>query len=152
MSKEVAEGARDRRFSRGMPSVPLFGRLPLARVIPQDLHSLFDYVGSIGFGFTALLTDDAVAQGTAIVMMAFGVAVSLATDYRFSLAKLVPIEIHESLDYLLGVAMVLAPFLLGYVHATPLVAVLHELSGVALMAMAAVTDYRAFSSRNRAST
>ncbi|MBA2544616.1 MAG: hypothetical protein H0V17_33545, partial [Deltaproteobacteria bacterium] len=33
---------RDRALSQGAPSKPLFNALPLARLIPQDVHSVMD--------------------------------------------------------------------------------------------------------------
>lgn len=140
----LAPSSRDARFSRGRLSRPLLGRLPLARLLPQDGHSLIDYLGSLFVGCLALFTTDPVAQYATIGAMIFGAGVSLVTDYRISLAKLVPIELHECLDYLLGGFMVVAPFLFAFWPDAPIVSVLLIASGVTLIGMAMVTDYRAY--------
>jgi len=61
--------------------------------------------------------------------MAFGLVISVLTDYRISLAKIIPIEAHETLDYLLGGAIVAMPFVVGYFTRVPQVAVLHLVAG-----------------------
>jgi len=53
--------------------------------------------------------------------MLFGAGASLLTDYRISLVKLIPIEMHESLDYLLGAFMTCATFVFGFWSGAPLV-------------------------------
>src|SRR4051812_42745669 len=44
----AAEVEEDRWLSHGQPSRPLLG-LPIARLIPQDIHSAFDYAGALTF-------------------------------------------------------------------------------------------------------
>ena len=134
----------DRRLGRGRTSRPLLGVLPLARLLPQDAHSVIDYAGSLFVGCCALFTAVPEARLASVALMAVGLVVSLCTDYRFSLFKIVPIEGHEAMDYLLGLAMIVSPFLLGYHTAAPLVAGLHVASGLALWGMATITDYRGF--------
>lgn len=135
------------RYSTGVPSKALFGCLPLSRLLPQDAHSLIDYVGSVFVGILALFTQDSAAQYAAVGAMVFGLSASLLTDYRLSIAKIVPIEMHECLDYLLGGFLVAAPFLFGFAQNAPIISVLMSGSGLTLIIMALVTDYRAFSRR-----
>ena len=134
-----------RELSRGRASMPLFGVLPLARYVPQDLHSVIDYVGSIFVGCLALPTTVPEARNAALGAMLFGLSASLLTDYRLSLFRLIPIEAHESLDYLLGAFMVALPFLFGFWSTTELMPALLIASGLALIGMASITDYRAVS-------
>lgn len=126
-----------------MPSKPLLGLLPLARVVPQDVHSVLDYVHSAGFFLSARLarTKRATAVGVALGVGTAGAA--MATDHRLSAAKLVPIELHEGLDYASGLTAIAAPFLLGYVRKDPISAWLQIGLGALGVATALVTDYRA---------
>jgi hypothetical protein len=79
--------------------------------------------------------------------MAFGLVVSALTDYRISLAKIIPDEVHETFDYLLGGAIIAMPFVVGFVTTVPQVAALHFFGGVFLIVEALFTDYRAFRRR-----
>lgn len=130
--------------SVGRPSRPLAGHLPLRRLVPQDLHSLVDYAGSAALGLGAVLANDARAQHASVGFMLFGLVASAFTDYRISLCRLIPIEVHEVLDLALGVAVMAAPFVLGYVQTSATVAVLHVAGGALLVAEALLTDYRAY--------
>lgn len=141
--KENLPGSTAPVMNSGVQSKPLLGVLPLARLLPQDMHSVIDYAGSVVIGCGAFLTNNDPARWASISMMLFGLAVSLITDYRISLIKIIPIEAHEVLDYGLGSAMIAMPFLLGYWHAAILTAGLHALGGVSLIGMALITDYRA---------
>src|SRR5512146_2605645 len=97
-SSQVEVVYEDRLLSHGTRSRPLLG-LPLARLIPQDVHSTFDYVGGLATAVVGALADAAPARATAM-MFGFGtIAISLFTDYRMSLWKVVPVEVHETLDY-----------------------------------------------------
>ena len=133
----------DVQANRGIASAPLLSRLPLARLIPQDVHSVMDYGNSmiVGTGITAL---DPRAKLASIVLAAAGASVSIMTDYRLSLAKLVPIETHEAIDHLWGLSAIAAPFVLGYWKTSPRVALTHVISGAANILASLVTDYRAY--------
>jgi hypothetical protein len=61
-----------------------------------------------------------------------------------SLAKVIPIEVHEVIDYAFGFSVMLAPFVLGYYKRAPLVAALHVTVGVGTVVASALTDYRAY--------
>ena len=126
-----------------VPSKPLLGALPIARVIPQDVHSVVDYVNAAGFAASAAIarTGSARAVGT---LLGLGIGgASALTDYRLSAAKVIPIETHESLDYLGGIAAVVAPFALGYVKKDPIAAAIHIGLGLTTIVASLVTDYRA---------
>lgn len=126
-----------------VPSKPLLGALPLARIVPQDVHSLLDYVHTAGFFVSAKLarTDRARAAGIALGLGLGGA--SAITDYRLSAAKLLPIELHEKLDYAGGIAAILAPFALGYVKKDPVAAMIHIGLGIGTIVTSLFTDYRA---------
>ncbi|HYO96305.1 MAG TPA: hypothetical protein VER33_17420 [Polyangiaceae bacterium] len=141
----VLQAAREDRatLSEGIPSAPLLGALPVARVIPQDVHSVMDYVNAAGAGAGALMTDDPQARAASLVLGCSGAAVSAITDYRLSVAKLVPIEAHEVIDYLWGISAMAAPFVLGYHKRAKAVAATHFVLGMGTVLASLVTDYRA---------
>lgn len=126
-----------------VPSKPLLGGLPLARVIPQDVHSALDYVHSAGFFASAKLARTSRARA---VGMALGLGLggaSAVTDYRLSAAKLLPIELHEGLDYAGGLTAIAAPFVLGYAKKDPIAAMIHIGLGIGTIVTSLFTDYRA---------
>ena len=126
-----------------VPSKPVLGGLPLARVIPQDVHSGFDYVQSAGFLLSAKIarTGRARAVGAALGVGLGGA--SAIADYRLSAAKLLPIELHESLDYVGSLTAIAAPFLLGYAKKDPVAAMMHIGLGLSGVLVSLFTDYRA---------
>jgi hypothetical protein len=131
-----------------VPSKPLLGgggwpSLPLARVVPQDVHSMLDYVHSAGFFASAKLarTSRGRAMGVALGLGMGGA--SAVTDYRLSAVKLLPIELHEGLDYAGGLTAIAAPFVLGYVKKDPIAALIHIGLGIGTVVTSLFTDYRA---------
>ena len=126
-----------------IPSKPVLGALPLARVIPQDVHSGLDYVHTAGFALSAVIarTTRGRAVGSALSLGIGGL--SALTDVRASAAKIVPVEHHERLELGLGVAAILAPFVLGYAKKDPVASAIHIGLGIGTIVTALVTDYRA---------
>lgn len=126
-----------------VPSKPLLGSLPLARIIPQDVHSVLDYVHSASFFVSAKLARTGRARAVGITLgLGLGGA-SAVTDYRLSAAKLLPIELHEGLDYAGGLTAIAAPFVLGYVKKDPIAALMHIGLGIGTVLTSLFTDYRA---------
>jgi hypothetical protein len=142
----------DERMSRpmsvGTPSKPILG-LPLARIIPMDCHSFMDYGNGLVTASTALATDDKAAQLASITLASLVLGVSAITDYRVSIAKILPIEVHEVADYVWGASAIAAPFLFGYWKSSPKVAAAHILAGVGSIVGSLITDYRAYSKRSK---
>jgi hypothetical protein len=126
-----------------VPAKPVLGVLPLARAIPQDVHSVLDYVHSAGFFVSARLARTKRARATGIVLGAALGGTSLVTDYRLSAAKLLPIETHEAADYLGGLTAIAAPFVLGYAKKDPIAAMIHVGLGAFTLVTSLFTDYRA---------
>ena len=126
-----------------VPSKPLLGKLPLARLIPQDIHSVLDYVHAAGFLLSARLAITARGRAVGLALGAGLGGTSAVTDYRLSGAKLLPIELHESLDYATGLAAIAAPFVLGYAKRDPLAAMIQIGLGIGTLVTSALTDYRA---------
>lgn len=142
---QAADGERSwSALSVGHPSKPLLGRLPFARIIPQDVHSVMDYLDGGGVMAGALLTDCPKAKAASWLMGGSTIAASSVTDYKLSLAKLVPIEAHEVVDYAFGLSAIAAPFVLGYRKTAPHVAALHVAIGIGVIVTSLFTDYRAY--------
>jgi len=135
---------QDRRLSQGAPSKPLLGALPLARLIPQDVHSVMDYANGLITGSGAFLTDDPAARIASLALAAAGTSVSAMTDYRLSAAKIIPIEQHEAIDHLWGLAAIAAPFVFGYWKRSPTVALMHVMAGAGSILSSLFTDYRSY--------
>jgi hypothetical protein len=130
-----------RELSRGTPSRPLFGVLPLQRIVPQDVHSVLDYVGGATLMAVGMLCDDPVAKAVGLAVGGSTIATSLMTDYRLSLAKVVPIEVHEAADYLVAATSMAAPFTLPYRSKTA--QWVHAAVGLTVLLGSLFTDYRA---------
>jgi len=142
----VAEAAEEAlsKLSQGTPSRPLLGRLPLARLIPQDVHSVLDYVDAATVFSGAVLSACPKARAASLVIGGSGAGLSAVTDYRLSLAKVIPIEAHEVIDYAFGVSAISAPFLFGYYKTAPITAAMHVATGVGTILASLFTDYRAY--------
>lgn len=139
--------AEDRTLSHGEPSKPVLGALPIARWIPMDVHSMMDYGNAALIAGLATQTRLPEARTASLVLGAAVGSVSLITDYRLSLAKLIPIEVHEVIDHLWGIAAIAAPFVFGYWKRAPKVSLVHVLAGASTIVASLVTDYRAVKRR-----
>lgn len=127
-----------------VPSKPIFlGVLPVARVVPQDVHSVLDYGIAAGLAASAVVARTNTARIVGATLAAGMSGASAVTDYRLSVAKLIPIEAHERLDFAGGIAAVAAPFVLGYAKKDPIAAAMHVGIGLATIVTSLFTDYRA---------
>lgn len=127
---------------KGEPAEPLFGVLPLARFIPQNIHSLMDYGNGAAVAATFAACDTMTGK---IASLAFGgsvIGVSAMTDYKLSAAKLIPIEAHEAIDHLWGASLIAAPFVLGYWKKDKVAAITHIAIGASTILASLFTDYR----------
>jgi hypothetical protein len=125
----------------GVASRPLFGVLPIKRFIPQDVHSLLDYANAFTVASVSLgANSPACTAGTVLSISYLGV--SLFTDYRLSVRKLIPIEVHEVMDYVWGLSAIAAPFLFGYARKSPVAALVHIMVGASTIIGSLFTDYR----------
>lgn len=129
--------------SLDLESKPLFGVLPLARLIPQDIHSMMDYAAAGTCLGTSLWAESSGAKAAGAMLGASVLCVSLLTDYRMSAVKLIPIEAHEAIDHAWGLSCIAAPFVFGYFRKDPAVAAIHVLTGVSTILASLFTDYRA---------
>ncbi|HVH46759.1 MAG TPA: hypothetical protein VM925_30665 [Labilithrix sp.] len=131
------------RPSAPVPAKPVLGVLPLARVIPQDVHSVMDYLVTAAYLVSAGLAKTPRARAAGIFLAANVGTVSMLTDYRLSLAKVIPIEVHEVLDHVSGSGAVAAPFVLGYRKRDPIASAIQIATGIGTILASLFTDYRA---------
>jgi hypothetical protein len=82
-------------------------------------------------------------------LSAASTGVAVLTDYKLSLAKVIPIEVHEAIDYAWGLSNVMAPFALGYYRKDKMVSWVQIALGMGTIAASLFTDYRAFSGGSR---
>ena len=87
------------------------------RVIPTRMHGVADYLVGIlliaspwVFGFN----DADSAQWTAIIVGAVLLATSLMTNYELGMVRSIPMRMHLMADAVVGVLLVIAPWLLGF--------------------------------------
>ncbi|XXT24792.1 hypothetical protein WME94_24990 [Sorangium sp. So ce429] len=135
-----------------IPSKLLFGVLPLKRLIPQDVHSVLDYSNGLMVAMAGLASRRPEAKVAGVLLGASVISVSLLTDYRLSLAKLIPIELHEVLDYAWSASVIAAPFVLGYKKRAPLASMVQIATGAANIMGSLITDYRAARGSMQAAT
>lgn len=132
-----------------IPSRPLFGFLPVARVIPQDVHSLLDYTNGFVTLSPAFFSWNFEASAASLALGTSLIGISALTDYRLSLANVIPIEVHEALDYVWGASCIALPFVLGYYKRDPVAAIMHIATGAAMILTSLMTDYRAAKGRGQ---
>lgn len=125
-----------------VPSKPILG-LPLARVIPQDVHSVLDYASALAYFASAKVARTERGRAAGILLGTSVAGASAVTDYRLSVAKILPIEVHEVLDHATGLSAAAAPFALGYVMEDPLAAMVQIATGALTVLASLFTDYRA---------
>jgi hypothetical protein len=145
LSHERAHALRhvwDRSAVAGIPSRPLAGGLPLRRLLPQEAHSLLDLAAGLAVAVAGQLSGGGVARRVGWGLGLGLVGVTLLTDSRLSLSRLLPIELHELADHGWGLAAIAAPFVGGYARRSSGAAAVHVLAGAAVLLGALVTDYR----------
>jgi hypothetical protein len=125
-----------------IPSRPVLG-LPIKRVVPMDVHSVLDYSNGVLTGAGSFFANTTAGCTASIALGASVIGVSLVTDYKLSALKLVPIEVHEAIDYVWSASAIAAPFVFGYWKKDPIVAISHVFSGVCTLLGSLFTDYRA---------
>jgi hypothetical protein len=106
-------------------------------------HGIADYViGAVlvfspyVFGFDNL----AVARNLFLVLGLGLIAYSLLTRYPLSIAKIIPLGVHMTLDVIAGVVLLFAPYVFAYRDSiTDFQYALHVIYGVAAIALVAFT-------------
>jgi hypothetical protein len=121
----------------------LRGVLPLSRVLPQDVHSVVDYIAAGAYFASATLARTRSARIMGSMLGASLGGGSLLTDDRLGAKKIIAVENHEVLDHVSGATAILAPFVLGYVKKDPIASAIQILAGVTTILSSLFTDYRA---------
>jgi hypothetical protein len=143
---EVPFPVDDSPLSKGVPVRSILG-LPLARLIPQDIHSLVDYAAALAVAVAGFVARERRARIVGRAVGAVGLVQSLVSDYRLSAVKLMPIELHELRDYLWSAINIAAPFVLGYRRRNRVSSAIQIAAGATLIATALFTDYRGWKRR-----
>ncbi len=131
------------RPEEAVPAKPLFGRLPLKRIVPQDVHAILDYVSVASLLVSAKLARTRRGRVVGLLLGGSVGGAALATDYRLSAKKVLPVELHELLDHAAGVGAILAPVVLGYFAKDPVASILQMATGLGQVVVSLLTDYRA---------
>ena len=147
---DTAQRLRARVTDRAIPSRPLLRVLPLARVVPQNVHSMMDYAVAVATASTVLFGRSVTARLVGAALGASGLSVAAMTDCELSVAKRIPIEAHEIIDHGWSLLAITAPFALGYWKRAPLVSAVQIACGVVTIATSLFTDYRASRGAGRA--
>ena len=79
-----------------------------------------DYVNGLTVASGTSLPTTMRPRWASIALGASVIGVSCLTDYRLSLAKVIPIRVHEALDYVWGASCIAAPFVFGYWKKSPM--------------------------------
>lgn len=111
------------------------------RFINGRIHGLLDYAVAVTllivpFGLNFQATSPiahwvAVAAGVALFLY------SLLTDYSLSVGKVIPLKFHLTLDFLAGVAFVIAPFLFGF---DGIIRAFYLVTGIAVIVVVLLTE------------
>ncbi|MCL2778494.1 MAG: hypothetical protein FWD73_10860 [Polyangiaceae bacterium] len=123
-------------------SKPLFGVLPLVRLVSQDIHAAIDYLGYAAALLSALVARTLPAKFVGAQLALGGTAVSTLTDRRIGTLPVISIETHEGLDLAWGVTMLASPFVLGYARKDRAASAIQVVAGACAIALAIFTNYR----------
>jgi hypothetical protein len=102
-----------------------------------------DYLSSAALVVSAKVAATPRARAVGFTLAAADGGVSMLTDYRLSIAKLIPIEAHEAADHLTGLSCIVAPFVLGYARKDPIASAIQIATGLGIVVASLFTDYRA---------
>jgi hypothetical protein len=109
--------------------------------VPQDVHSLADYTVGVAALTAGWASGEEDLERAGALLGAGMVGVSLVTDYRLSVAKWVPIEVHEVADHVWGLTTAAMPLLLGTWRKAPLASAVLTMVGLGTVVAALFTDY-----------
>lgn len=88
-----------------------------ARLIPWVLHELYEYVAGVFLILTPFLFFaselDTVALPVLVVAGVVVVALQLLSPGKASIAELLPVRAHATLDYLVAILLIVTPFVFG---------------------------------------
>ena len=91
--------------------------MSLARALPWSVHAFVEYVAVVllvAAPFVLGFNDEVVPTATCLVFAVVIALVALTTRSPLSLRPVLTPVVHGVLDYVLAVALVVAPFVLGF--------------------------------------
>lgn len=90
----------------------------MTRFMNKTLHAYLDY--PVAFGLMAMPTIlglgavNPLAFWLSVVTGAAALVLTIFTDHHLGLVRVLPYKLHLGVDFLVGIAFVLAPFILGF--------------------------------------
>jgi hypothetical protein len=88
------------------------------KMIPKFYHGVLDYLsGLLLLAAPNLLGFASLGGAAAWVPRVVGLLIllqAMMTDYELGLMKLIPMSMHLTADYVVGIVLILAPFLFGF--------------------------------------
>jgi len=116
------------------------------KIIPRFYHGVLDYLSGVLLLLAPNLFGFAEMGGTAAwVPRIIGMMILLQavmTDYELGLMKVIPIAMHLMSDYVVGIFMLLSPFLFGFYDDSLTATILMIVMGVVAVGTAAMTQPR----------
>jgi len=116
----------------------------MKRPITSRMHGMLDYPAGILLIAAPWIFGFSDVGGAAVaVPIAIGVLVilqSLITDYELSVADVLPLPAHLSMDVLAGAFLALSPFIFGFSDEGANAWVPHVVAGIALIASGLMTQ------------
>ncbi|MBW3640276.1 MAG: hypothetical protein KY451_10565 [Actinobacteria bacterium] len=116
--------------------------MSLARLIPWVVHSAVEYAAALLLVLAPFLFgfDSQTAKWTSIALGVVVLLVAVLSRGRLSITQSLPSSAHATLDYVLAVVLVLAPFILRFADDTAAVT-FFVLLGVAHAALSLLTSF-----------
>ncbi len=110
------------------------------RVIAPGIHRVLDFVTVAGFALAPLVLGLAGFAATlAYVLAAVHLAVTLLTQFPGSAARPVPLALHGAIECVVGVALIVLPWLLGW---SGTVRMFYVFAGVVILGVWLFSIYR----------
>lgn len=89
------------------------------RFITKSIHAYLDYPVALGLVALPILlglgTENALAFWLSVATGVAAFALTILTDHHLGIVRILPYSLHLTVDFLVGVAFVAAPLLLGFV-------------------------------------
>ena len=116
--------------------------MSLVRLVPWVVHSAVEYVAAVLLVLAPFLFgfDSETAKWTSIALGVVVLLVAVISRSPLGVTNSLPVSAHATLDYVLAVVLVLAPFLLGFADDTPAVT-FFVLLGLAHAALSLLTRF-----------
>lgn len=89
-----------------------------ARFVTKTMHAYLDYPVALSLMIMPFMlqlgSSSPLALWLAVVAGAAALVLTVFTDHQFGLVRVIPYKAHVAVDFVVGVAFLLAPFLLGF--------------------------------------